>query len=102
MEEESYRQSRLCRLLGNPVAFAIVQLLNKTRDLTPSEIARSVGRSVPRVSNVLGALRLAEVVRYDTDGKRNRYRLKHPSEIKNPSRRSRPFCEPARASIQDF
>jgi predicted transcriptional regulator len=58
----------LCRLLGNPVAFAIVQLLNKTRDLTPSEIARSVGRSVPRVSNVLGALRLAEVVRYDTDG----------------------------------
>lgn len=81
MEEESYRQSRLCRLLGNPVAFAIVQLLNETRDLTPSEIARSVGRSVPRISNVLGALRLAEVVRYDKDGKRNRYRLKHPSEV---------------------
>jgi len=30
---------------------------------------------------VLGALRLAEVARYDTDGKRNRYRLKHPSEV---------------------
>jgi hypothetical protein len=28
---------------------------------------------VQRVSSVLGALRLAEVVRYDTDGKRNRY-----------------------------
>jgi len=31
---------------------------------------------------VLSALRLAEVVRYDTDGKRNLYRLKHPSEVR--------------------
>jgi len=83
VEEESYRQSRLCRLLGNPVAFAVVQLLAENRELTPSEIARAVGRSVRRVSNVLGALRLAEVVRYDTDGKRNRYRLEHPSEVKS-------------------
>jgi hypothetical protein len=30
----------------------------------------------------LGALRLAEVVRYDTDGKRNRYRLKHRGEVR--------------------
>ena len=29
----SYRQSRLCRLLGNPVAFAVVQLLAENRDL---------------------------------------------------------------------
>jgi hypothetical protein len=37
---------------------------------------------VPRVSNVLSALRLADVVRYDSDGKRNYYRLKHPGEIR--------------------
>ena len=55
MEEDSYKQSRLCRVLG---------------------------RSVPRASNVLGALRLADVVRYDSDGKRNYYRLKHPREIR--------------------
>jgi len=83
VEEGSYRQSRLCRLLGNPVAFAIVQLLAENRELSPSEIARAVGRSVQRVSTVLGAMRLAEVVRYNTDGKRNRYRLKHPSEIRS-------------------
>ena len=63
MEEESYRQSRLCRLLGNPVAFAVVELLAENKELNPSEIARAGGRSVPRVSNVLGALRLADVVR---------------------------------------
>ena len=82
MEEDSYRQSRLCRLLGNPIAFAVVQLLAENNELSPSQIARAVGRSVQRVSTVLGALRLAEVVRYDTDGKRNRYRLKHPSEVR--------------------
>ena len=82
MKEDSYRQSRLCRLLGNPVAFAVVELLAENKELTPSEIARAVGRSVPRVSNVLSALRLADVVRYDSDGKRNYYRLKHPGEIR--------------------
>jgi DNA-binding transcriptional ArsR family regulator len=82
VEENSYRQSRLCRLLGNPVAFAVVELLAENKELNPSEIARAVGRSVPRVSNVLGALRLADVVRYDSDGKRNYYRLKHPGEIR--------------------
>ena len=83
MEERSYRQSRLCRLLGNPLAFAVVQRLAANKELNPSEIARAVGRSVQRVSTVLSALRLAEVVRYDTDGKRNRYRLKHPREVRN-------------------
>ena len=82
MEEDSYRQSRLCRLLGNPVVFAVVELLAENKELNPSEIARAVGRSVPRVSNVLSALRLADVVRYDSDGKRNYYRLKHPGEIR--------------------
>jgi predicted transcriptional regulator len=83
VEEESYRQSRLCRVFGNPVAFTVVELLAENRELSPSEIARAVGRSVQRVSTVLGALRLAEVVRYETDGKRNLYRLKHPSEVKS-------------------
>jgi DNA-binding transcriptional ArsR family regulator len=82
VDEDSYRQSRLCRLFGNPVAFAIVELLAENKELNPSEIARAVGRSVPRVSNVLGALRLADVVRYDSDGKRNYYRLKHPGEVR--------------------
>ncbi len=84
MEERSYRQSRLCSLLGNPVAFAIVELLAENRELSPSELGRAIGRSLSRVSHTLAALRLADVVRYDTDGKlRARYRLKHPREIRH-------------------
>jgi len=82
MEEGSYRQSRLCRLLGNPLAFAIVQLLAENRELSVSEIARAVDRSVQRVSTVLSVLRVAEVVRYNADGRRNQYRLKHPTEVR--------------------
>jgi hypothetical protein len=67
VEEISYRQSRLCRLLGNPVAFTMVFLLADSKERSTREIARAIGRSGPRTSNILGALGLAEVVRYETE-----------------------------------
>ncbi|MCI0483006.1 MAG: hypothetical protein L0Y78_00290 [candidate division NC10 bacterium] len=73
---------RLCRVLGNPLAFTVVQILAENGDIRPSQIAQAVGRSVARVSNVLAALRLAEVVRYETEGRTVRYRLKHPRETR--------------------
>jgi DNA-binding transcriptional ArsR family regulator len=82
MDEADYRQSRLCRLLGNPIAFTVVRLLAEGKEMNTSQIAKAAGRSVSRVSNILGALRLAEVVRYQTEGTRARYRLKHPREVK--------------------
>ena len=82
VEEITYRQSRLCRLLGNPVAFAVVALLTNGKDLSTRGIANAIGRSVPRTSNILGALRLAELVRYETEGRYARYRLKHPRQIR--------------------
>jgi predicted transcriptional regulator len=71
MKEKVYRQSRLCRLFGDPIAFAIVNVLGESKVLSPIQIAQAVGRSVSRVSHVLAALRLAEVVRYETDGRRD-------------------------------
>jgi DNA-binding transcriptional ArsR family regulator len=50
--------------------------------MSTGEIARAIGRSVPRTSNILGALRLAELVRYETEGRHTRYRLKHPREVR--------------------
>lgn len=82
MEELSYRQSRLCRVLGNPVAFAIVTLLAANKEMTTGQIAKAIGRSVQRTSNILGALRLAELVRYETEGRNARYRLKHAREVR--------------------
>ena len=82
MDETGYRQSRLCRVLGNPLAFAVVQLLAENGEMSPSQLAAALSRSLARVSNVLAALRLAEVVRYETAGRKVRYRLKHPRETR--------------------
>jgi len=77
MEERVYRQSRLCRVLGNPLAYSIVSLLAQNKDMTPTQIARGVGRSVSRVSHGLASLRMIEVVRYETNWKQASYRLKY-------------------------
>jgi hypothetical protein len=53
VEEITYRQSRLCRLFGNPVAFTVVSLLADSKEMSTGEIARAIGRSVPRTSNIL-------------------------------------------------
>jgi DNA-binding transcriptional ArsR family regulator len=82
MDEVRYRESRLCRLLGNPIVYQIVLLLEAGGRLTPSRLAKLIGRQVSTVSIHLGKLRAADVVRYDTSGKETRYWLKHKSEIK--------------------
>jgi len=82
MDEVKYRSSRLCRLLGNPVVFQIVTLLDQGGPLTPSRLAKFVGRSIQTVSSHLAKLRSADVVRYDSAGRQVRYRLKHKRETR--------------------
>jgi transcription initiation factor IIE alpha subunit len=82
MEEKLYRQSRLCRLLGNPVAYSIVAVLLDHGEMTPTQIAKAVGRSLARVSALLGTLRVADLVRYESAGGHTKYRVKHASETR--------------------
>jgi DNA-binding transcriptional ArsR family regulator len=82
MDESKYRESRLCRLLGNPVVYQMLVLLNDGGALTPSKLAKMAGRSVQTVSGHLGKLRAADLVRYDTVGKEVRYWLKHKGETR--------------------
>ena len=81
MDEKRYRESRLCRLLGNPIVYQLVVLLD-AGPLTPSKLAKLIGRQVSTISIHLGKLRAADVVRYDTSGKETRYWLKRKSEMK--------------------
>ena len=82
MEEKRYRESRLCRLLGNPIVYQLVLLLDEAGPLTPSKLAQVVGRQISTISIHLAKLRSADIVRYDTAGKETRYWLKHKSEMK--------------------
>ncbi|HXG51491.1 MAG TPA: winged helix-turn-helix domain-containing protein [candidate division Zixibacteria bacterium] len=80
MDEAKYRESRVCRLLGNPVVYQLVLFLDNGGPLTPSQLAKHAGRSVQTVSGHLAKLRAADLVRYNTDGKQVRYWLKHKRE----------------------
>ena len=82
MDEQRYRESRLCRLLGNPVVYQLVILLDTAGPLTPSQLAKSIGRQISTISIHLAKLRNADVVRYDTSGKETRYWLKHKAEMR--------------------
>ena len=73
MAEKRYRESRLCRLLGNPIVYQLVILLEAGGPLTSSKLAKLIGRQVSTISIHLGKLRAADVVRYDTSGKETRY-----------------------------
>ena len=77
MDESKYRESRVCRLLGNPVVYQLVLFLGNGGPLAPSQLAKMAGRSVQTVSGHLAKLRAADLVRYNTDGKQVRYWLKH-------------------------
>lgn len=82
MDERRYRESRLCRLLGNPVVYQLVVLLESGGALTPGKLAKLTGRSVATISIHLAKLRSADVVRYDSRGRETRYWLKHKTEMK--------------------
>jgi DNA-binding transcriptional ArsR family regulator len=82
MDETEYRESRICRLLGNPVIYQLIVLLDNGGPTTPSMLAKRAGRSVQTVSGHLAKLRTADIVRYDSDGKNVRYWLKHRGETR--------------------
>jgi hypothetical protein len=56
MDETEFRESRLCRLLGNPVVYQLVVLLHNGGAMTPSKLAKAAGRSVQTVSGHLAKL----------------------------------------------
>jgi hypothetical protein len=63
-------------LFGNPM----VILLDASRPMTPSMLAKLASRSVQTVSGHVAKLRAADIVRYDTAGKQVRYWLKHAAK----------------------
>ena len=68
--------------MGNPIVYQLISLLDAGGPMTPSKLAKLIGRHVSTISIHLGKLRSADVVRYDTTGKQTRYWLKHKGEMK--------------------
>jgi DNA-binding IclR family transcriptional regulator len=62
--------------------FAIVGELLEHGGMTPSELGKKLRRPVQTVSTYLARLRTADLVRYEADGGRIHYHLKHPEQIR--------------------
>jgi DNA-binding transcriptional ArsR family regulator len=80
VRESRYRESRMCRALGNPVVYSIVRLLHERGAMSPTKIADVVGRRLQTVSGHLATLRAVDLVRYERRNGVTRYWLKHESE----------------------
>jgi predicted transcriptional regulator len=66
-DSNARRASHFCRILGNPLAYRIVRLLDGHRR-RPMDLARLLGASATSVVNQLKHLKLAGVVRYHSSG----------------------------------
>lgn len=78
MLETHYRASRFCRVLGNPTAYQILKILEKSR-MTPTEISKQMGLSLKTISATLRHLRQINLVRYTTKNNSKIYFLKDQS-----------------------
>jgi DNA-binding transcriptional ArsR family regulator len=80
MKEMSYRCSRLCKILGNPVTYKIYETLLDGKTHTPSELAKMTHRAMPTISTHLRALKLVDLVRFECKGSYMHYRIKYQEE----------------------
>jgi len=100
MIESTYRASRTARLLGNPNVYSLVEHMLKLGRVTPTLLARHVKRNLTTVSNYLKSLKLAEVVRFESDGYHNWYRVKYPPAVRTIMRSLRSFARLSAAGIR--
>ncbi len=82
MRERDYRESRICRILGNPSAYQILGLLQDGSRRQPTDIAKVLDRSLATVSVTLRLLRNADLLRYEHQGRATWYWLKYPAEVR--------------------
>jgi predicted transcriptional regulator len=68
-DSASRRASQFCRILGNPLAYRIVRLLDGKRR-RPMELAKILGVSATAVVNQLKHLKIAGAVHYRSSGVR--------------------------------
>lgn len=81
--ERKFRGSQIWRALRSPVAYGIVCFLLEKGDASLDEIARVAKRSKSATCVHLSKLRLANIVRCDTKGRKTRYWIKYPKEVRS-------------------
>ncbi len=80
--EKRFRGSIICRVLGYPISYGIVKLLLKNGKMNLKAITKSAKRSEATVCYHLTKLRLANLVRYEKEGRNTIYWIKYLQHTK--------------------
>lgn len=80
--EKRYRGSVLCRILGYPIAHAIVKMLLENGPMDLTQITDSVRISKPGVLAHLRKLKIANIIRYEKSWPKTYYWIKYPEEVR--------------------
>jgi predicted transcriptional regulator len=81
IQEKRFRGSQVCRVLSYPIAYGIAKMLLERGSMTLDELVKEVRRTKPTVCNHLAKLKLANIVRFEKDGRRTTYRIKYSNEV---------------------
>ena len=100
MVEAKYRASRTARLLGNPSVFMLVEAMLGAGKVTPTSLSHRLKRNITTVSNYLKSLKLAEVVRFESDGYHNWYRVKYPAAVRHVMRALQQLARVSSAGVR--
>lgn len=80
--EKVYRASRIARVIGNPTAFAIIDILIREESLRPRDIANKLNLSLTTISHTLRMLRNIDLVRYKVGMRETHYFIKYENETR--------------------
>ncbi len=80
--EKRFRGSQICRVLSYPISYAITKLLLDKGSMSFNEIVNEVGRTKSTVCTHLSKLRLANIVRFEKNGRLTAYWIKYPEEVR--------------------
>lgn len=99
--EKRFRGSQLCRVLSYPISYAITKMLMDRGSMSFVEIVSEVGRSKSTVCTHLSKLRLANIVRFEKNGRQTTYWIKYPDEVSQFMQASEHLVERTSQRLQE-
>lgn len=76
MPEEAFRTSEVMEVLGNPLRYRILKLLDANGEVTSRRLSEVLKRSLSSISHHLSIMKKLDLVYSRTDGRKSLYGIK--------------------------
>jgi DNA-binding transcriptional ArsR family regulator len=82
MSEASFRVSEIMEVLGNPIRYRILTLIDEHGERTSAQLARSLRRTVSSISHHLSPMKKLDLVYAQWEGRKVQYGIKRKDILK--------------------